>query len=105
MSVEKRDRQLGMHRRITRRDFLNGIAVSIGAVGSAGLPDLAAGFQGSLQSRGDSEKNYTPALTGMRGTAPGSFDVAHSLRDGTFWENAENATDTGETYDLVVVGG
>ena len=30
MSQDKRDRELGMERRITRRDFLNGVAVGIG---------------------------------------------------------------------------
>ena len=41
----------------------------------------------------------------MRGSQPGAFDVAHALRDGTFWETAGNPADTGETYDLIVVGG
>jgi hypothetical protein len=30
MSVEKKDRELGMNRAITRRDFLNGVAVGVG---------------------------------------------------------------------------
>ncbi len=47
---------------------------------------------------------YPPALTGMRGSHPGSFDAAHSLRDGTFWDSAGKPEDTGETYDLIVVG-
>src|SRR5262249_38410838 len=38
----------------------------------------------------------------MRGSHPGSFESAHALRDG----HAEaTAIDTGEKYDLVVVGG
>ena len=41
----------------------------------------------------------------MRGSAPGSYDVAHALRDGDFWETAGSPADTNETYDLVVVGG
>ena len=41
----------------------------------------------------------------MRGSAPGSYDVAHALRDGDFWETAGSPADTHETYDLVVVGG
>jgi spermidine dehydrogenase len=41
----------------------------------------------------------------MRGSHPGSFDAAHSLRDGTFWDSAGKPEDTGETYDLIVVGG
>jgi spermidine dehydrogenase len=105
MSEENRDRQLGMGRRITRRDFLNGVAVGIGALGYASLPDLAHGTHAAFQAGGDSAKFYPPALTGMRGSAPGSYDVAHALRDGDFWETAGSPADTNETYDLVVVGG
>jgi spermidine dehydrogenase len=57
---------------------------------------------------GDPEKSpdyYPPALTGLRGSHPGSFDAAHSLRDGTFWDAAGTPQDTGETYDLIIVGG
>jgi spermidine dehydrogenase len=46
-----------------------------------------------------------PTLTGMRGSHDGSYDYAHTLRDGNFWKSAGTAVDTGETYDLVVVGG
>src|ERR1700686_3819409 len=35
MSEENRDRQLGMRHRITRRDFLNGVAVGIGGLAAA----------------------------------------------------------------------
>ncbi len=41
----------------------------------------------------------------MRGDHPGSFEAAHSLRDGTFWDSAGKPEDTGETYDLIIVGG
>jgi spermidine dehydrogenase len=101
---ESRDRELGMHRKITRRDFLNGVAVTAGA---AMMPwQLLAGQTASDSA--DPEKSpgyYPPALTGMRGSHPGSFDAAHSLRDGTFWESAGKPIDSGETYDLIVVGG
>jgi len=93
------DRELGMHRNITRRDFLNGVAVTAGA---ALMPwHLFAGVAT------DPEKDpgyYPPALTGLRGSQPGSFDAAHALRDGTFWDSAGKPQDTGETYDLVIVG-
>ena len=46
MIQEKRDRELGMGRRITRRDFLNGVAVGIGVLGSAGLIGSASGMEG-----------------------------------------------------------
>ena len=106
MSDEKRDRQLGMHRRITRRDFLNGVAMTAGA---AMMPWdlLAAGLrEGQAAAGPESSPNYyPPALTGMRGSHAGSFDAAHSQRDGTFWDSAGKPEDTGETYDCVVIGG
>ncbi len=48
--------------------------------------------------------DYPPALTGLRGQYPGSFEFAHLARDGAYPAFPE-AKDTGETYDLVVVGG
>jgi spermidine dehydrogenase len=90
-----------MHRRITRRDFINGVAVTAGA---AIMPwHLAASDEPAAAEK--SPSYYPPALTGMRGSHPGSFDAAHSLRDGTFWDSVGKAEDTGETYDLIVVGG
>jgi len=99
--LNSRDRELGMHCKITRRDFLNGVAVTAGAAmmpwqlfadDDPATPEKSAGY-------------YPPALTGMRGSHPGSFDAAHSLRDGTFWDSAGKPEDTGESYDLIIVGG
>src|SRR5579863_2029064 len=90
-----------MKRNITRRDFLNGVAVTAGAALMPWQLFAAAG-------EGEPEKSaeyYPPALTGLRGSHPGSFDAAHALRDGTFWDAAGTPQDTGETYDLIVVGG
>ncbi|GBR01086.1 spermidine dehydrogenase SpdH [Acetobacter oeni] len=44
-----------------------------------------------------------PWRTGLRGSHPGAFEAAHALRDGSL-SNAR-IEDTGEIYDLVVVGG
>ena len=101
MSEGNRDRELGMRRRITRRDFLNGVAVGIGALGCAGLPDLASGMH-ALTAGVDSPKDYPPALSDLRGSAPGSFDVAHALRDGTFWDTAGSAAEIKERGDPTV---
>src|SRR5271170_4752107 len=102
------DRELGMHRNITRRDFLNGVAVTAGAAMMPMPWDLSAAGVGDGQAAVGPENSptyYPPALTGMRGSHAGSFDAAHSLRDGTFWDSAGKPEDTGETYDLVIVGG
>ncbi len=48
---------------------------------------------------------YPPAKMGMRGNHDGTFTYAHLLRDGQKWDELGKATNTGESYDLVVVGG
>jgi len=99
-----RDRDLGMNRAITRRDFLNGVAIGAGGiVASRWLTGIAAQSAGPYPQ--DNPGYYPPALTGMRGSHDGSFDVSHRLRDGRFWVTAAQPASTGESYDLVVVGG
>ncbi|MBV8120543.1 MAG: NAD(P)-binding protein, partial [Alphaproteobacteria bacterium] len=93
-----------MNRRITRRDFIDGIAVT--AVAAASPPTLAAvDPDGAVPAPQNRPGYYPPALTGMRGSHPGSFEAAHALRDGAFSQSSANPTDTGEQYDLIVVGG
>jgi spermidine dehydrogenase len=101
--VNDSDRALGMNRAITRRDFLNGASV---AIGSAMLPPLRARGASAAPreptTAGSPDVYYPPALTGMRGSHPGSFEAAHALRNGKRWESA---VDTGDHFDLIVVGG
>jgi spermidine dehydrogenase len=96
------DRYLGMNRPITRRDFMNSAAMVIGA---SMLPTAPAfGVTNPLETQ--NEPGYDPPVkAGLRGSHPGSFEIAHSLRDGTFWESAGKPVESGETYDLVIVGG
>lgn len=102
-----RDRELGMRSNITRRDFLNGVAVGAGGLLASSWLDRTALAQASTSPSGaqDAPDYYPPVLTGMRGSHPASYEVAHSLRDGKFWQKAGKPVDTGEEYDLVVVGG
>ena len=99
---DQRDRELGLTSEITRRDFLNGMALAAGAtlLSAHGLAARAAGAEAKLPP-----EYYPPALTGLRGSHVGSYEVMHSVRDGAFWDRAGKAGDTGEVYDLVVVGG
>ena len=76
---KKRDRELGMGREIDRRDFINGIAVGAAAI-STGVAHGATAQPGAAQDR---PGYYPPTLNGLRGSHPGSFETAHSLRDGT----------------------
>ena len=92
-----RDRELGMDRPITRRDFLDGAALAIG--GASLLAQQAAAATVFPQDRTGYDP---PTLTGMRGSHDGSYAYAHALRDG---KSVAAPADTGETYDLVVVGG
>ena len=100
MGESPNDRALGMDRSITRRDFLNGVAVGVGVLG----PGALGAAEAAARFAQDRSGYYPPALAGMRGSHAGSFEVAHALRDGSFWKNAAPAVDTKETYDLVIVG-
>src|SRR5262245_29011269 len=75
---------------VSRRDFLNGIALTI-AAGLTPAAQLAA------------QAPYPPALTGLRGHHLGSFETAHALRDGAVFP-IDGVPVEGH-YDLVVVGG
>ena len=79
-----------------RRDFLQGTALSL-AFGAGLSP-------GEILARsGLPRAPYPPALTGLRGSHPGSFDAAHDLAwNGRTWPRPKTQTD--QTYDLVVVG-
>src|SRR5436190_21606151 len=98
MGQSKIDRALGMDRDIDRRDFLNGVAFAA-ATAIAGSPAAAA-----TVARQDQPGYYPPIRNGLRGSHPGSFETAHSLRDGTFWESAAKPLDVDQPYDLVIVG-
>ncbi len=106
--MNRRDRELGMDRDITRRDFLSGVNIAVTAsLLSTPLAQALAALEGSA---GDASAQmmsgyYPPVRDGLRGSHPGSFEVAHSMRDGARWENPDDSVDTGEEYDLVVVGG
>ncbi|MEM9288247.1 MAG: NAD(P)-binding protein [Pseudomonadota bacterium] len=85
------DKRLGMDRNISRRDMLHGGAAAL--VGLATLPAFAK-----------TKASYPPALMGLRGNHPGSFDIAHKLgREGvTAWGDVTPAQDA--PYDLIIVG-
>jgi spermidine dehydrogenase len=112
-----------MARQITRRDFLNGAALVVGSTLlpprhgieqelSVPPPPIGKGPDASAQDpllargiRPQDPRYYPPALEGMRGSHPGSFEAAHALRDRNFWGQAGHLNNTQETFDLVVVGG
>jgi spermidine dehydrogenase len=79
--------------KINRRDFLSGTALAI----AAGLTPLA-------QMRAEPDRYYPPSLTGLRGSHPGSFEVAHQVgREGKSFDISGLPIE--QSFDLVVVGG
>jgi spermidine dehydrogenase len=84
---------------ITRRDFMNGFAMSLTAGTTLSPIELFA-----MNQQMSSATLYPPELTGLRGSHPGSFEVAHALAmNGASWTEPSDQTD--RDYDVVVVGG
>src|SRR5262245_234218 len=88
-----------MNAPIARRDFLNATLL---AAGSALLTDASPrdiGWDADWDGYGG---------VGDYGRSNGNtravMDAAHAIRDGRFDFLPQNATDTGELFDLVVVG-
>ena len=81
---------------ITRRDFMNGVAISTGAT-------LLTPYELFAHDAPDASSDYyPPTLTGMRGNHPGSFEVSHALA----WKGVKPAEHhkLDQHYDLVIVG-
>lgn len=106
--MEEESKKLGMERGVTRRDFLNGVAIGVGGslLGAAVRPEelLAAGVLDDFAPE-KAPDYYPPRLLGMRGNHEGTYTFAHRLRDGAALDSFGAAEDTKEHYDLVVVGG
>lgn len=95
------DKELGMNRKILRRDFLSGASIAVtGAILCPSLAKAMQAFDDPRPQQSDADY-YPPNKSGMRGSHDGSFETAHLVRDGDGFK----AKDTGEEYDLVVVGG
>jgi spermidine dehydrogenase len=100
------DKRLGMQRAITRRDFVQGAAVAAGAalqagaLASSGVTNASAAVSAGAQRM--TIADYPPVKTGMRGSHPGAYEIAHALaRDGAKFPEPKS---TEEHYDLIVVG-
>jgi spermidine dehydrogenase len=97
--MKNKDKKLGMDRDITRRDFIHDL--SLASLGLA-LPASMA-VHATTSTSTPAGANYPPVRTGMRGSHPGAFEVAHALaREG---QGFPAPLDLDQAYDLVVVGG
>ncbi len=88
MNRNSDDERLGMFRNIARRDFLKGTALALAA------PSWA---------RGQSPSPSIPP-SGFQGQNEASASRGHRVRDDVFRELPKHVVDTGEAYDLIVVG-
>jgi len=91
MPFSDRDKQLGMDRGITRRDFLDGVALVIGAAALGGFHARPAMAQTA----------YPPTGTGLRGQTDAAQNVMHAIRDGA---GCSARAFTGKTLMMVLNG-
>src|SRR5271169_2862704 len=92
---------LGMSRRIARRDLVNGALVA------CGLSALAPKMDAFSPPAGGAGWDGYGGVGDYKDSHGNTWDVveeAHKIRDGVY-EKTLDARDTGEVYDLVIVGG
>ena len=87
----------GGKREISRRDFLDGVALVAGGMALSPLMSWANSGETFPHA------GYPPSLTGMRGNHPGSYEVAHALA--RYGQRPTDFAPVDGIYDLVVVGG
>ena len=87
-----------MTRKVTRRDFLNGTQVAIGASLLSPWADVFGTATPGFKLGSD---YYPPAKTGLRGSHDGSWETMHARVAGAAWPGGP----VDEDFDLVVVGG
>ena len=98
--------ELGLNKKITRRDFIYISAAAV--VAGSGIPKY---LRASGQSISDIDGWYGYGGIGdyasSHGNTPETLKVAHGMRNGEFNSSSfqSKTIDTGEIYDLVVVGG
>jgi spermidine dehydrogenase len=97
-SNERIDKALGLSTSITRRDFLNGVLLSMEGMWTAHLApmDIFAQAQG---------KKTTGVRPRWGGNTEDVFIAGHAVRDGAYDDPHIAAQETGEVFDLIVIGG
>jgi spermidine dehydrogenase len=104
------DKELGIDRAITRRDFIYGSSLLMGSALAGCDPD-SSGAPVATQDYGFSVGAdwYGPGGSGdyaaSHGNTPDLIRTAHDIRAGRFQNAATRVADSGEAFDLVIVGG
>jgi spermidine dehydrogenase len=103
MSSSQDHHKLGMDRPITRRDFLNGVAIGVaGSYVAASDQRLFAAQAPAAESSGT---NYPPLRSGLRGNYPAALAELDNIREGKYAKFPVERADIHEEYDLAIVGG
>lgn len=103
--MDEKHRELGVDLQITRRDFLDGVALAVGggavasAVGLGESPAASAAAAGATSA--SAATSYPPMKGGLRGFDLDAIEAGHAVRDGRV---SGGPVDLDEKYDLVVVG-
>jgi len=113
MSNDKNeDKKLGMGVAMTRRDFLNSALLGSGSalLGAACPAQAFAGGMGQGAADGDAARAFDGYggigdYANANGNTYAVVQSAHRIRDGVYRNSPPQPEDTGETYDLVIVGG
>ena len=102
MLFNEEHRALGMQRAIPRRDFLNGMAITI-----AGSYTALGGYAWSVLATGDDSDaaQYPPLRSGLRGQYPAAVSQFENIRSGKYTEFPLSDKEIDEEFDLVIVGG
>ena len=87
-----------MNDKVSRRDFLNGTQVAIGASLLSPWTEVFGADAGKFALGAD---YYPPAKTGLRGSHDGSWETMHARVSGASWPTGLPEEDV----DLVVIGG
>lgn len=96
---EKKKRHLGLYQQITRRDFLNGLLIGTGAVLLDFRFPLACAASGSWDGYGGIG-DYAES----HGNTEEIVNAGHNLRDGKYQQYSSDVRDTGEVFDLAIIG-
>lgn len=92
---------------INRRDFVNGTLVGVGAALLSSAAPVYAGQQKPVKKAYDPWNGYGGVgdYAISNGNVASTRDAAHLVRDGVNIDLLEEVEDTGEEYDMVIIGG
>jgi spermidine dehydrogenase len=103
----RKQKSLNSPSRISRRDFVNGSLVGAGAtlLGAAGPGYARQSAQAAATSDTWTGYGGVGDYAISNGNVATVRDAAHLIRDGKTADLSRDATDTGEIYDMVIIGG